>query len=617
MDDADKGKEEALGTVEESLPELGLDERGGEDPGDGTGQVLLDHGMPAGFPFDVAYMKEYGASQRGAIAPKQIQAGAAILHEPAHMWVATAPPITEEDAPAWEREANADYTRYFLGLGRKISPPYPVCPPELSAPAFPSGGLHVALTGLLIRDKEDVAELVIGDSEWALHGSLDLGNFPAPQDCYEVAKALYFADKADRWDVKRFGRLFGVMQVNAIRGVLPFSDRCYGLGLFGSAAFINHSCQPNAVLIVQPNQVYLRALSLIEAGDEITIAYQELPLELLTPAMVRGLHMRSGAVVNQLGCRCEVCRIHLEDEAEALKEAGRDPNEGREVVLNLEEMFEEHTSQRLRLDERLRTYVSAMMNDRDGEEGMHASNGMRMYYEHYLTPPTNAPVLQPETEEEDAAPPSDFCPDLAYVLAEIYCRCIIHYPGQEADNYLFWTALFHDLLRKTVINMPKTLCDALGARCYAAMLICARIPRDDATGQRVTLGLFMESWLMLRTVHASIYKTLAFLVTVCRAYPNISHVVTTYHDYIARKEMQIQIAAALDNTSEKAALVQEEAPLQDDDDVLQGCARGPPSLSRERDLQRDADGVLIIDETGGWRDMLTDAQTIPPLDADE
>ena len=39
---------------------------------------------------------------------------------------------------------------------------------------------------------------------------------------------------------------------------MPFSDTCYGVGLFSSAAFFNHSCQPNAILAVQPNQVYLQ-----------------------------------------------------------------------------------------------------------------------------------------------------------------------------------------------------------------------------------------------------------------------------------------------------------------------------------------------------------------------
>lgn len=216
----DKGKEEVttanelLGTVEESLPELGLDERGGDAPVDGTGELIMDPGIA--LPFDVALMeKTYGPSHRGAVAPKEILPGTLIYHEVAQLWVAMPAPTIPENASAWEKEANASHIRFFLGTNRKKVPPYHICPPELCPPLLERGGLHVALTGLLIAHKEEVADVICGDNEWALHGSLDLLNFPAPHDCYEVAKTLYFADKAESWDLKRFGRLFGVIQVDA------------------------------------------------------------------------------------------------------------------------------------------------------------------------------------------------------------------------------------------------------------------------------------------------------------------------------------------------------------------------------------------------------------------
>ena len=373
--------------------------------------------------------------------------------------------------------------------------------------------------------------------------------------------------------------------MNAIRGVVPFSDDSYGVGLFTSSAFLNHACQPNAILAVQPNQVHLYALTKIEAGDEITVSYQELPLEMMAPDLVRTLHMRSGAIVNAWGCCCEICRIHWDDESQALREAGQDPEAGREVTLNLESMFMAETSQRLKLDRRLLTYVMAMLNASGDEDGMHASNGLRMYYDQFLRPPTEEedkrPVAEASDESSQSSASSSFCPDLAYVMANIYCRSTIHYPDQEADNYLFWTALYHDLLRRTAINMPKTMCDALGARCYAALLISAKLGREDLEGQRVTLDIFLTAWILLRAMHMGLYDTVAFLTVICQAYPNIGDMVQRYGKRIARKELEIQLRMGQEQA---AALAQEQAP-----DVAQGQAPdvGPPEMVPVRDIEEE------------------------------
>jgi hypothetical protein len=587
-----KDKEEAP-VVSEPLKdtdEAYWDEKGGDDPGDGTGEILLDPGIK-GLPFDVVQMsKTYGPGQRGAVAPRAYKARDRIMREIACIWVAAPGPRLLADAVEWERKAHEDYGRFFLGTERETHPPYHVCPPQLSPPEFPMGGLHVALTGLLIKHREDIAELVTEQSEWSLHGSLDLLNYPAPQDCYEIARDLYFADKAERWDVKRFGRLFGVLQVNAIRGVLPFSTDAYGVGLFTSAAFFNHACQPNAVIMVYPNTVVIQALSDIELSEEITVAYLELPLELLSSNAIRTLHMRTGAIVNNLGCRCETCRYHLEHEAEVLTASGMDPNGGRDVEVDLKSMFMESTTERLRMDKRLRTFMMAMVQVPAKEEGMLASNGLRMYYDHFLCPPPaeeeeKAPPPPPppsgedeeapDQEEEDKPPPS-FCPDLAYMMADIYCRVTLHYPGQDRDNLLFWTALYNELLRRTAVNMPKTLTDALGARCYAALLICSQMDRQDTESLRVVLNIFLEAWLLLRRAHTALYGHRAYLTLICMAYPNIGHLAVTHHELIEHKEMQITMAHAEQvrkEAEEQAKVValraQDPEPVApEDDDML-------------------------------------------------
>jgi|WetSurMetagenome_2_1015567.scaffolds.fasta_scaffold00597_5 hypothetical protein len=476
----------------------------------------------------------------------------------------------------------------------------------------------------------------------------------------------------------------GASQVNAIRGVMPFSDHCYGVGFFGSASFFNHACQPNAVMIVQPNSVYIHTLAPIAVGEEITVAYQELPLELLSPNAVRVLHMRSGAIVNQLGCRCKICRIHLDDEAEALEEAGQDPEQGREVAVNLESTFTEATAERLKLDERLRIYVSVMMNGKDSEDAMHASNGMRMYYEHYLTPPPPGEEDEQkegpkdgeergedgdaDPEEKPAPLPPSFCADLAYQLADVYCRNIIHYPDQDKDNYLFWTALYHDLLRRTAITMPKTLTDALGARCYVALLIAARLDREDKESQRRAFDVFLEAWLLLRAAHGTMYGTVAFTSLVCAAYPNIGEVVIRNERLIAHKEMEFQLRAAqahaaeaqaqadrmADEKAQHEAAIAEAVAQREQSSAVEAMSQSgaPPSAKTdeeyaayfdamleasrtqvmaaftgkeypgpspplEPDTAEPANDIIIIDETANWMDTLTDVQSIPPLSSSD
>jgi hypothetical protein len=593
--------------------DLGLQERGGEDPGDGTGEVLLDTGA-SGLPFDVCHMnKTYGPSQRGATAPRQYKAGQVIFRETPAVWVASAVDPLPGDAPPWEQDAEKDYGRFFQGMGRiahgkegSAIPAYHVAPAELAPPVFPAGGLHVAITGLMIRDREEVADTISGDSEWALHGSLDLHNFPPPQDCYEVAKTLYFADKADRWDVKRFGKLYGVVQVNALGGTLPFSAEYFGAGLFTGAAFFNHSCQPNAIIMVMPNSLRLQALVDIEVGEEITVAYQELPLEFLSPNCVRMLHMRSGAIVNNLGCRCKSCLAFLEEEDEVIKETGRDPDTTpRDVDMDLKSMWLEATAERLKMDRQLRTFVTVMLNAPNSEEGTVASQELRLQYLRFLAPPSleeqHKELLrqQEEASRQDGdsdRPPPDFCPDLAYMMADMYCRRTIHYPGQQEDNLLFWTALYDDLLRRTVISMPKTLTDCLAARCYAVLLICSRLERGDKERRRVVYNEFMMAWIMLRAAHNAIFHHRAYLAIICAAYPNIGHVVNGNRDLIERMEMEMAFKQAEEMAAHQAAVAKEEEAkrLAQDQAALQV---GPPQFVDDADdMLLPPDTMLRLDE---------------------
>jgi hypothetical protein len=231
----------------------------------------------------------------------------------------------------------------------------------------------------------------------------------------------------------------------------------------------------------------------------------------------------------------------------------------------------------------------AMVQVPSKEEGMLASSGLRMYYDHYLCPPAIEETAPPppkkddgdqedqENQEEDK-PPESFCPDLAYMMADIYCRVTLHYPGQDRDNLLFWTALYNELLRRTAVNMPKTLTDALGARCYAALLICSKMDRADMEGLRVVLNIFLEAWLLLRRAHTALYGHRAYLTLICMAYPNIGHLAVTNHELIERKEMELTMAQA------EYARKEAEARAQADAAKVALLAQEPQSVAPDEDM---------------------------------
>ena len=111
------------------------------------------------------------------------------------------------------------------------------------------------------------------DEEWSLHGQPS-ERFPRPEQVYEVAKRVYFPDKGEAWDLDRFARLYGIVQCNATAGITPFSEFYYGVGFFPGLVFINHSCKPNAIAVMEPGKLVISALEHIDEGDEITVAYR-------------------------------------------------------------------------------------------------------------------------------------------------------------------------------------------------------------------------------------------------------------------------------------------------------------------------------------------------------
>jgi hypothetical protein len=417
----------------------------------------------------------YGEGHRGAIAGKSFAPSDVIQREVARAYVSMRVTQADRDQLAESGDKDAETLNFFTGSTKER--PYEQCPEALGSQ------LHAALTGILIRDDEVLAKVISGaiteEGGYVLHGEVNKVHFADPADVYEHVRKHYLADasaeKLEFWTLDAFARLYGVVQSNASCGVAPFSTFQYGVGFFPGSVFFNHSCKPNAVATLYPGKLIVQALEPIEKGEEITLAYQELPVDLLTPAMVRITHQASGMIRNSLGCRCSICTAQLEAEAVALREAGLDPDAGRVVDVDMLSAWEEGTRARLQLDDRFHDLAMFMIRTPLTGVGVRAARLLRTNYDHFLTPPEPLATGEPGRKES-------FCADLAYVLSELYCRCVIHIPNytdtqgtvheQSADDFMWWTALYGKMVACSSINLPNSLTASLGARCYGALLAC-------------------------------------------------------------------------------------------------------------------------------------------------
>jgi hypothetical protein len=290
----------------------------------------------------------YGEGQRGMTAKRNFAAGEPIQSEVATVYVTHALPA-EEDAAV---------RNFFLGRPGPGGKMFDVCPPELLKL---KGSLIIALTGLLIEKHEKLALIMTTEGPWCLLGRLHTGKYATPYEAFPVAAAVY--KFSERWTLQEFGRLYAIVQINAILAYSPLSSRVYGAGLFNGSVFFNHSCIPNAIASVRPGKLVIQALQPIEAGEEVTISYKELPVDVLTTNLVRTLHYDMG-LDSTLGCRCQLCMAAEETESTLIVQEGGDPNnDDRVVQMDLSLMWTQGTNQRLSMDEKLLSFVTMMIRD--------------------------------------------------------------------------------------------------------------------------------------------------------------------------------------------------------------------------------------------------------------
>ena len=190
------------------------------------------------------------------------------------------------------------------------------------------------------------------------------------------------------------------------------------------------------------------------------------------------------------------------------------------------------TSTRLEADEQLSTLVIAMMRASGSPTGAAASYALRERYGHFLS-------------YADGKKPSDcrsYCPDLAFVLGEMYCTHTLHVPGQTAANYTWWAAVYMRAINASRMNLPHSVASALLARAYACLMSCSERPESDTKNQEADTRLFLTCWITLRAVHANMFGHTAYLMLACKSYPLLGVLTVRMHKEIFALEQQMKLA---------------------------------------------------------------------------
>ena len=406
-------------------------------------------------------------------------------------------------------------------------------------------GHFIALCGLLAARGETRGHAIL-DPTTGLHGR----SIPekVAKFAYEIFSVV-FADTVDlqgEWPFERFGSLYSVVVHNAMSGVLPLANTVYGTGIYPEASLFNHSCSPNCILVQTPDRVYIQTTHDVEARHELTIAYRELPTDLLDPKMVKFWHAKLGF---ETICRCDKCLDDTEDDPDA-EEEDKNIIDG-----NLENLWTEKTLARLQTDRRLRGLVTNMLRGvGQHPEAAAGASGLRQHYSQILIPPTDEEI---EEQGKEAAE-SDYCPDLAYVLGELYVTDVIHVEGQLPDDYLWWPLVFQAALSRSDVNMGHaTLTASLSAAFAIVQISAGRGEIESKEGQKAAaynLKLFVDRWVALRFTHRYIFGHLAFLTLPCAAHEVLATMSTIAKANIEHAEqlMVLEIQTAMAKEAEQA-----------------------------------------------------------------
>ncbi|KAJ3395652.1 SET and MYND domain-containing protein 3 [Lobulomyces angularis] len=115
---------------------------------------------------------------------------------------------------------------------------------------------------------------------------------------------LHFVKSSSIFDENLFHatfmiELFCKVSVNS-HTIVDNEQASKGLGLYLNAAKVNHSCDPNSIVIFHRNELSLRTVKDVEAGEEINITY----IEVAEPFYVRQENLKESYFFS---CNCTKC----------------------------------------------------------------------------------------------------------------------------------------------------------------------------------------------------------------------------------------------------------------------------------------------------------------------
>lgn len=520
--------------------------------------------------FEISVMAEkYGASQRGVIATKSFNPSDHILSERPKCYVSAR--FDEKTDP------HGFFSRDWNGND------FASIPKELDDMENVKGKLVITLTAEMILQKPLICELMVSDSEWAFFGMLDEKKYESPERAYEIVKKVYYKKTGNSatggnateqkkrrrtflkcWPLETFTKLYAVIQTNAQIAYSPLSVNVYGAGIFTAGMFFNHSCQPNAMCTVRPGKLVIQAIAPINAGDEITVAYKEFPLDLLSRDMVKALQYSIG--LRESGCCCTACQEIAQQEKTENVIGGEDTTEKTTFVTgNLQQLWVGETSARLSLDPKLDEYVRTLFSRSCDELGAAAAHALKHEYGYFL--------WYPDEDMSFGRSSLHYCPDLAFVLGEIYCTATIHIQGQDPDTYVWWCNVFLKAILSSRMTLPVSLWTAHVAACYAPIMACANRDRENTPEEvfKQDTNNFVTNWVMLKQISMTLFATEAYMNILFESYPIFGVLVEKLKKEIAAVEdkLQVELSAELQEVeAEAAAGKEEEEEAEDQRDML-------------------------------------------------
>jgi hypothetical protein len=532
--DPDREVNDLAQQVQESMA---FDDGDGIDDKDTKREEELEN-TDAALAFDFGDVaNKYGENHRGLLAKRDILAGHVIVNENAMVYVSD---IVYQHGYDEDEPRKPEEDPYFMmrEQGR-----VDVIPVDLVGVP---GGWFVALAALLIQQREDVAELAVGEGPLAFFGRHVAHKNMPPEEAYKHALRHYAqawgADKLARWPQQEFTKLYCVMQVNASLLYLPMTHNVYAAALFTAGAFLNHSCMPNAIQFLFPGgKSVLQATKPIKTGEEIVISYKEIASDAVSRDMVHYLHQEMG-LVSDHGCCCDLCG----DIVTVMHAPGEE--EGKVVDFDVRTMWNDKTNAAICADDQFASYVLNIVKNPDDKAAAASFFVLRTEFARYF-------AAKLEGRDNPA-----YKHDLALVLGELYCNITIHVDGQDAEDYRYWPGIYLNAVVGSNIPMFHAINTGYFARVYGMVSsmrwrlspqnrnsddACLatikgqtfRMPDPEAAIQAEDMPLFIDAWVHIKMHNENVFGHVELLAWFRRVYPDVDELCEQYMTMLQRTEV--------------------------------------------------------------------------------